>query len=179
MLENCVYGMAAVCGRPLRRPHGLTGSKAALCFCPQCATCEPSPNCLACGNSIWLHGQPSVTTNEWQVEKICEAASITLNLGLVDCIPGASSWSTADPPSSRLQRCTKEPKCRARRCICSGPGRPPKFHPAQSCAPSRATSCAGPSGVRVGAPAMTTRGCTEQDFKTIGGLAVFLRTWHV
>ena len=26
-------------------------------------------------------------------------------------------------------------------------------------------------GVRVGAPAMTTRGCTEQDFKTIGGPA--------
>ncbi|CAE7367524.1 SHM4 [Symbiodinium microadriaticum] len=29
-------------------------------------------------------------------------------------------------------------------------------------------SALSPGGVRVGAPAMTTRGCTEQDFKTIG-----------
>merc|ERR1711879_598223 len=30
-------------------------------------------------------------------------------------------------------------------------------------------SALSPGGVRVGAPAMTTRGCTEEDFKTIAG----------
>ena len=104
-----------------------------------------------------------------QVEKICEAASITLNLGLVGCVPSVQAshqWSRASTPTALRQGI--ETRCTAMHQLWPREAAEDAAHQSVFClATSRV------SGVRVGAPAMTTRGCTEQDFKTIGVLAAF------
>merc|ERR1711976_883696 len=40
-------------------------------------------------------------------------------------------------------------------------------------------SALSPGGVRIGAPAMTTRGCTKEDFKTIAALKAEVEAWAI